>query len=195
MTLCMVFSFGYNTILLFIPKTCKMYLITSQKHIKEEISLFRNFRLVNREEWTVEEGTNSVCGRHTSAVEMTTWYSRRYQQPTSKVVCQPIVPASCPTGLWFQWLTWEKGWQLHRRQERRKERKKESTKCFCHTLLYMSLYASAIMSRCELQRWVRISINTSFSQPEKEMTQTLNQQTGVIYLYLWLFMFCLKTLY
>lgn len=48
------------------------------------------------------------------------------------------------------------------------DRSRGSTAWFCHTLPYMSLYASAIMSRCELQRCVRMSINTSFSQPGKE---------------------------
>lgn len=50
----------------------------------------------------------------------------------------------------------------------RRDRSDESTKWLCLTLPYMSLYASAIISRCELQRCVRISINTSFSQPVKE---------------------------
>lgn len=50
----------------------------------------------------------------------------------------------------------------------RRERSNESTKRLCLTLPYTSLYASAIISRCELLRCVRISINTSFSQPVKE---------------------------
>lgn len=82
----------------------------------------------------------------------------------SKVACQPFGASQRFARFLIVVVTWEKGWPAVLEAEGTEVRK-ESTAWFCHTLPYMSLYASAIMSRCELQRCVRMSISTSFSQP------------------------------
>lgn len=89
----------------------------------------------------------------------------------SEVVCQSVGASQLSARLLVPVTDLREG--LTNRTGDRRDRSNESTKWLCRTLPYVSLYASAIMSRCELQRCVRISINTSFSQPVKETQHRL----------------------
>lgn len=149
-----------------LPTTCYV-----SPTLEEELSLSKkSCFVIQGTEWAIEETLHAIFffffRNSVAEILLYKWHFENFRGSDSKgrgTVCQSVGASQLSTRFLTPMTDLREGLT-----DCTGDGSKESTEWTCHTLPYMSLYASAIISRCELQRCVRMSINTSFSQPERE---------------------------